>query len=186
MFQMLSRKSPIPHPLLPYPPTPTSWPWCSPVLGHIKFARLRGLSSLWWPTRPSSATYAARDMSSGGYWLVHIVVPPMGLQIPSAPCVLSLAPKSRKQWEQVTVVGGCSYVRMSLKEWVSNTWRSLSVRWCKWQMKMFREKDKWKLCQSIHFSNLVTYEDFCKWNATNFQHHFLFLFTVLTGSLLII
>ena len=31
--------------LLPYPPTPTSWPWCSSVLGHIKFARPRGLSS---------------------------------------------------------------------------------------------------------------------------------------------
>jgi hypothetical protein len=25
-----------------------------------------GLSFKWWPTRPSSATYAARDMSSGG------------------------------------------------------------------------------------------------------------------------
>jgi hypothetical protein len=55
-----------PPTLLPYPPTPTSWPWCSPVLGHIKFARPRGLSSQWWPTRPSSATYAARDMSTGG------------------------------------------------------------------------------------------------------------------------
>jgi hypothetical protein len=31
--------------LLPYPPTPTSWPWHSPVLGHMKFARPRGLSS---------------------------------------------------------------------------------------------------------------------------------------------
>ncbi|EDL27071.1 mCG12966 [Mus musculus] len=30
--------------------------------------------------------------SSGGYWLVHIVVPPIGLQTPSASCVLSLAP----------------------------------------------------------------------------------------------
>ena len=29
--------------------------------------------------------------SSAGYWLVHIVVPPMGLQTPSAPWVLSLA-----------------------------------------------------------------------------------------------
>jgi hypothetical protein len=28
--------------LLPYPPTTTSWLWCSPVLGHIKFARPRG------------------------------------------------------------------------------------------------------------------------------------------------
>jgi hypothetical protein len=27
-----------------------------------------------------------------GYWLVHIVVPPRGLQTPSAPWVLSLAP----------------------------------------------------------------------------------------------
>jgi hypothetical protein len=34
-----------PPALLPYPPTPTSWPWRSPVLGHIKFAIPRGLSS---------------------------------------------------------------------------------------------------------------------------------------------
>jgi hypothetical protein len=27
-----------------------------------------------------------------GYWLVHIVVPPIGFQTPSAPWVLSLAP----------------------------------------------------------------------------------------------
>jgi hypothetical protein len=54
-------------PKVPYtlPPTPTSWPWRSPVLGHIKFARLMGLSFHWWPTRPSSDTYAARDTSSG-------------------------------------------------------------------------------------------------------------------------
>ena len=31
-------------------------------------------------------------MGGSGYWLVHIVVPPMGLQTPSAPWVLSLAP----------------------------------------------------------------------------------------------
>jgi hypothetical protein len=31
-------------------------------------------------------------MSSGGYWLVHIVVPPIGLQTLLAPWVLSLAP----------------------------------------------------------------------------------------------
>jgi hypothetical protein len=40
----------------------------------------------------SSDTYAARIMSSGGYWLVHIVVPPIGLQTPLAPWVLSQAP----------------------------------------------------------------------------------------------
>jgi hypothetical protein len=32
---------------------------------HIKFAIPRGLSSQWWLTRPSSATSAARDTSSG-------------------------------------------------------------------------------------------------------------------------
>jgi hypothetical protein len=58
----------VPHtlPPLPYPPTPTSWPQRSPLLGHIKFAQPMGLSSQRWPTRPSSDTYAAKDMSSGG------------------------------------------------------------------------------------------------------------------------
>ena len=57
---------PLPPPtLLLYPVIPTCWPWFSPVLGHIKFARQRGLSFWWWPTRPSSTTYAARDTSSG-------------------------------------------------------------------------------------------------------------------------
>jgi hypothetical protein len=55
----------VPHPL-PHPPTPTSWPWHSPVLRHIKFARPMGLSFHWWPNRPSSDIYAARDTSSGG------------------------------------------------------------------------------------------------------------------------
>jgi hypothetical protein len=44
-FQMLSQKSPMPPPL-PCPLTPTSWPWRSPVLRHIKFARPMGLSFL--------------------------------------------------------------------------------------------------------------------------------------------
>jgi hypothetical protein len=55
--------------LYPTPPPPsyppTLLPWRSPVLGHIKFARPRGLFSQWWPARPSSATYAARDTNSG-------------------------------------------------------------------------------------------------------------------------
>ena len=92
---MLSQKSPIPSPTLPYPPTPTTWPWHSPVLRHIKFAWPMGLSFHWWPTRPFSDSYAARDTSSRGYWLVHIVVPPIGLQTPLAPWLLSLAPLMR-------------------------------------------------------------------------------------------
>jgi hypothetical protein len=35
----------LPPVLFPYPPTPTSWSWHFPVLGHIKFASPRGLSS---------------------------------------------------------------------------------------------------------------------------------------------
>jgi hypothetical protein len=65
-FNYISNAIPkVPH-SLPYPPTPTSWPWRSPVLRHIKFARPMGLSFHWWPTRSSSDTYAARDTSSGG------------------------------------------------------------------------------------------------------------------------
>jgi hypothetical protein len=60
---MLSQRSPIPTPPIPYPPTPPFWPWHSPVLGHIKFASPMGLSLQWWPTRPSFDTYAAKDKS---------------------------------------------------------------------------------------------------------------------------
>ena len=32
--------------LFPYPPTPTSWPWHSPVLGHMIFARPKASPSI--------------------------------------------------------------------------------------------------------------------------------------------
>jgi hypothetical protein len=88
-------------PLIPYPPTPTSWSWLSPILRHIKFARPMGLSFHFWLTRLSSDTYAARDRSSRGYWLVHIIVPPIGLQIPLALWVLSLAPPLGALWSLI-------------------------------------------------------------------------------------
>ena len=66
-FQCYPKSSPCPLPQLPYPPTPTSWPWRSPVLRHIKFARPMDLSFHWWRTRPSSDSYAARDTS---YWVL--------------------------------------------------------------------------------------------------------------------
>ena len=114
---MLSQKSPIPSPALPYPPTPTFWPWRSPVLGHIKWASPMDLSFQWWPTRPSSDTYAARDMSSGGYWVVHIV-PPIGLQIPLAPRLLSLAPPLGHLWFLFLLSWEC---------WIPHP--SLTVKW---------------------------------------------------------
>jgi hypothetical protein len=64
-FQCYPKSSPHPPRPLPHPPTPTSWPWCSPVLRHIRSARPMGLSFHWWPTRPSTDTYAARATS---YW----------------------------------------------------------------------------------------------------------------------
>jgi hypothetical protein len=54
----------LPHPLS-NPSTPTSWPWHSPVLRHMRSARPMGLSFHWWLNRPSSNIYAARDTSSG-------------------------------------------------------------------------------------------------------------------------
>jgi hypothetical protein len=97
-IQYYPKSPPYPPTPLSYPPTPTSRPWHSPILRHIKFARPAGLSFQWWLTKPSSNTYAARDRSSGGYWLLHIVVQPIGLQIPLAPWVLSLAPPLGALW----------------------------------------------------------------------------------------
>jgi hypothetical protein len=63
---MLPQKSPTRSPTYSHPPTSTSWRWHSPELRHIYFAWPMGLSFYWWPTRPSSDIYAARDKSSGG------------------------------------------------------------------------------------------------------------------------
>jgi hypothetical protein len=61
-FPMLSQKSPIPSPPLSYPPTPTFWPWSSPVLGHIKFACPMGLSFQWWHYVHSSLIYNSQKL----------------------------------------------------------------------------------------------------------------------------
>ena len=59
----------VPYTLPPRPaPIPTHYHFLALaflVLGHIKFAGPRGLSSLWWQTNPSSAAYAARDTALG-------------------------------------------------------------------------------------------------------------------------
>jgi hypothetical protein len=89
---------PFPLPLLPNPHTPTSQPWHSPILEHRTFTGARDSHPIdgllghpllhmqlepwvppcvffgWW--------FSPREL--WGYWLVHIVVPHMGLQIPSA------------------------------------------------------------------------------------------------------
>ena len=65
-FQCYPKSPPYSPPHFPTHPFSFFWPWHSPILGHIKFVCPMGLSFQWWPTRPSSDTYAARDMSSGG------------------------------------------------------------------------------------------------------------------------
>ena len=95
----------LPLSLLNNPPTPDSWPWNFPILGHRTFTGPRASPPIddqldhpllhmqlepwvppyvffgWW--------FSPRYL--WGYWLVHIV-PPTELQTTSAPWVLSLAP----------------------------------------------------------------------------------------------
>ena len=84
--------------LLTNPPTSASWPWYSPVLGHRTFAGRRasppidawlGHPLLHMQLDPWALPWVWELLE---YWLVHIVVPPMGLQTSSAPWVLCLAP----------------------------------------------------------------------------------------------
>ena len=89
-----------------HPYTPGSLLWHSYTLGASSLHRNKGLSSLWWPTKPFSGKYVAVVKSHSiwtlgwhfcprelcGVWLVYIIVFPMGLQSPSAPSVFSLTP----------------------------------------------------------------------------------------------
>jgi hypothetical protein len=67
IFQMLSWKPPIPSSRPVHLPTHShSLALAFPCTGAYKVFNTKGLSSLWWLTRPFSATYAARDMTSRG------------------------------------------------------------------------------------------------------------------------
>ena len=112
-----SKKSPILYhlPLLPYPHTPASWPWHSPVLGNRTFIGPRASLPVddplghpllhmqlepWVPTCVFfNWLFSPREL--WGYWLVHIVVPPTGLQAPSAPWVFK--PIFISAWALVSV-----------------------------------------------------------------------------------
>jgi hypothetical protein len=97
---------PFPLPLLTNPPTPASLSCHSPILGHRAFTGWRAsppidawqdhpLLHMWLePWVPLCVLFGLWSSSLGAFgdWLVAIVVPPMRLQTPSAPLVLSLAP----------------------------------------------------------------------------------------------
>jgi hypothetical protein len=107
LFQVSALKSPytISHPAhqLTHSRSPVL---AFPYTGALSLHRTKGLSSHWCTTRPSSATYVAGAMVSPSVlfgwwsspwdlwevWFVHIVVPPMGLQTPLPPWILSLVP----------------------------------------------------------------------------------------------
>jgi hypothetical protein len=85
---------PPPPALLSNPLTPASWPWHSPVLGHTIFTISRASPPidglLGHPLLHMQLETQARG--GGGYWLVHIVVPPTRLQTPLAPWAFSVGP----------------------------------------------------------------------------------------------
>jgi hypothetical protein len=89
---MLYQKSPIPtHPHSPTHPLPLFGPGV-PLYWGIQSLRVQ------WASLSSDGRlghlliHMQLESRARGYWLVHNVVPPIGLQIPLAPWVLSLAP----------------------------------------------------------------------------------------------
>jgi hypothetical protein len=112
---------PYPFPLLTNLPTPASWPWHSPILEHRTFTGPRSSPPIGdWPGHsllhmqlepwvPPGVFFgwwfSPRELWR--YWLIHIVVPPMGLQTPAAPWVLPLAPSlgtlCSVQWMAVSI-----------------------------------------------------------------------------------
>jgi len=84
-----------PPTMLPNPPTPDSWPWHSPVLGHMIFARPRASPPIdGWLGHPLLHMQLVTQLCGGGwwYWLIHTVDPPIGFQTPLDIWLLSLAP----------------------------------------------------------------------------------------------
>jgi hypothetical protein len=97
----------ISYPLPPHPalqPTHShSWSWHSPILGHRTFRGPRAsppigdrlshpLLHIQLETQVPPCVWWFSSKELWGYWLVHIDVSPIGLQTPSTPWVLSLAP----------------------------------------------------------------------------------------------
>jgi hypothetical protein len=105
-FPLRKVPHPFPLPLITNWPTPAAWPWHSPTLGHRVFTGLRAslhideqlshslLHIQLEPWVPPCVLFGwwLSPWELWGYGLVHIVVPPMGLQTLSAPWVQPPAP----------------------------------------------------------------------------------------------
>ena len=105
-FLVSPPKTPYPLPIPPHinPPTPVAWAWHFPTLEHRSFTGTGAsppiddqqghplLHMLLEPCVPPCVFFGwwFSSWELWGYWLVHIVVLPMGLQTPSAPWIVSL------------------------------------------------------------------------------------------------
>jgi hypothetical protein len=103
-FPGFPSKNPLflyPLPLPTNPPTPASWPWHSPTLRQRAFTGLRASPPIddWlghllyichWRHESHRVLFGwwFSYWEFWGYWLVHIIIPPKGLQTPSTPWVL--------------------------------------------------------------------------------------------------
>jgi hypothetical protein len=86
-------ESPLYTPPAPFanPPTPASWPWHIAVLGHIIFTRPKAfpLNDGW---LGQLLLHMQLELWALGVLVSSYFFSPIGLQTPSAPWVLSLAP----------------------------------------------------------------------------------------------
>jgi hypothetical protein len=89
---MLSQKSPIPSPPLPYPLIPIIFGPGIPLYWGIYSLRVQRASLSSDGRLGHLLIHMQLESRALGYWLVNNVVPPIGLQIPLAPWVFSLAP----------------------------------------------------------------------------------------------
>jgi hypothetical protein len=100
-FPGFPSKNPLSLPHSTNPPSPASWPWHSPILGIEPsqdqgplFPLITNYAILcyiqlepWVPPRVFfDWWFSPREL--WGYWLIHSVVPPIGMQTPSGPWLL--------------------------------------------------------------------------------------------------
>ena len=142
-FLVFPPKINYPLTLLTNPPTPASWPWHSPILGHRAFTGPRASPPIddWlghpllhmqlepWVPPCVFFDWWFNPRKHWEYWLVNIV-PPMGLQTPSAP---SLGTLCSFQW---MAVSNHFYISQALAESLRRQLYQAPVSWgtkCLWK-----------------------------------------------------
>jgi hypothetical protein len=73
--------------MLPNPPTCASWPWHSPILGHMNL-EIPSASPSINGQLDHPLLHMQLETQLWEYWIVHIVDPPLGLQTHLVPWAL--------------------------------------------------------------------------------------------------